>query len=878
MTPARWVRIKEVLQEALDHHPSERAAFLDHECAGDAELRDRVDDLLASDEEMGHFLSFTPAAVALEALVSTSAAAPRATVGPYRILREIGRGGMGAVYLGERADGHYDKRVAIKIIAPGLDNDTTARRFRNERQVIAALDHPNIARLLDGGATDDGVLYLVMEYVEGEEIDTWCNRRKRNLTERLNLFRTVCAAVQYAHQHGVIHRDIKPSNILVTADGEPKLLDFGIAKTLNQELLSTGSQTTVGPAPMTPEYASPEQVRGEPVGPASDVYALGVVLNQLLTGHLPYRFSGNDLHQILAVICDQEPTRPSVAVASETEFHCETPTRLRRLLRGDLDNIVLKALRKDPERRYSSAAELSNDIERHLEDLPVVARQESLPYRGRKFLRRNRAAALAVVSTACILLAVFVVWTWLARRAADLSVRSIAVLPLRNLSAGADQEYFADGMTDALIAELARNRSVRVISRTSVMSYKGRQDRLPELAHNLGVETIAEGSVRRQGDGVSIAIRLFDGPKDRLVWSGSYEGDLGDVIALQGQIAGAITAEIDATLTGPDRPAAHRRVDIRAYDAYLKGRRQYQESFTRESLEKAVDWYKKSSLLDPAYAPPYAGLADCYYMASGRYYPPLDAMPKARAAALHAIELDGTLGEAHATLALVRYGYEFDPAEAEKGFRRALQLTPGSAEVHLWNALHLTAMRRGDDALAEMERARQLDPVSPALNAYMGALLYFSHRYDEIIQRMRPIIEAHPQYHEPHWWLAMAYEQKGDWAKAIEEGEKTLSLYGDETEGLASMGHLFAMAGRTADARKMLRRILDLSGKRYVPAYGVAVLYAGLGERDEAFRWLRKVEQDPTEDFAFVHLDPRLSELRSDSRFADVLRLMRLPR
>jgi len=253
-------------------------------------------------------------------------------------------------------------------------------------------------------------------------------------------------------------------------------------------------------------------------------------------------------------------------------------------------------------------------------------------------------------------------------------------------------------------------------------------------------------------------------------------------------------------------------------------------------------------------------------------------MPKARAAALTAIKLDDSLGEAHATLALVRYGYEFNPAEAEKGFKRALELTPGSAPAHLWNGMHLTAMGRADEALAEAERARQLDPASPALNSYIGVLLYFSHRYDEIIQRMRPIIEAHPEYHEPHWWMAMAYEQKGDWAKAIEEAQKTLALYPDGTDGLAALGHMFAMAGRTADARKMLRRVLRLSSDRYVAAYGVAVLYAGLGERDEAFRWLRKVEQDPSEDFAFAHLDPRLDSIRVDARFAEITRLMRLAR
>ena len=341
-----------------------RPEFLDQACAGDPELRSDVEALLASDENASEFLAAPAMQLAQRPATEASAeywAGRR--LGPYQVLREIGHGGMGTVYLAERADGQYRKQVAIKLVSPHLGTEEVLRRFRNERQVEASLDHPNIARLLDGGTTEDGLPYLVMEYVEGMRIDRWCDSRKLPVRDRLKLFRQVCAAVQSAHEREIIHRDLKPGNILVTAEGTPKLLDFGIAKVLNRDL-SDAAETTIGAGPMTPEYASPEQVRGERVGPASDIYALGVVLYQLLTGQLPYTVQGGDLRTMARVICEQEPIKPSVAIQRKkeepggkgaidreatSEARSETPTGLRRRLAGDLDNIVLKALRKEAE-------------------------------------------------------------------------------------------------------------------------------------------------------------------------------------------------------------------------------------------------------------------------------------------------------------------------------------------------------------------------------------------------------------------------------------------------------------------------------------------------------------------------------------------------
>jgi eukaryotic-like serine/threonine-protein kinase len=418
----KWNRIKALFNAAIELEPSRRAAYLDQACGGDQELRAEVESLLAH-HEVTRDPAHQPGSGLTDSPGSSFQHAPAPAdqrIGPYRVIREIGHGGMAVVYLALRDDDQYRKRVAVKLVRRGVDDDDILRRFRNERQVLAALDHPNIVKLLDGGSTQQGLPYLVMEYVEGLPIDEYCDNQRLTITERLQLFRTICGAVQYAHQNLIIHRDLKPTNILVTPDGVPKLLDFGIAKLLNPEfsahtLLVTQPNLRV----MTPEYASPEQIRGLPVTTATDVYSLGVVLYELLSGHRPYRLHTHTPLEVERAVCEEEPEKPSTAVSragdpasldSATSGAAETvsrnrensPDKLRRRLQGDLDNIVLMALRKEPQRRYASVQQLSDDVRRHLEGLPVIARKATLLYRASKFARRNRvavtAAALIVVA------------------------------------------------------------------------------------------------------------------------------------------------------------------------------------------------------------------------------------------------------------------------------------------------------------------------------------------------------------------------------------------------------------------------------------------------------------------------------------------------
>lgn len=422
MEAQKWGRIKELFNSALEREPNQRTAFLREACRADDALRAEVESLLSSYNQPNSFIEKPPAESTLDPSAETLTGR---RIGSYQVIREIGSGGMAVVYLAVRADDQYRKRVAIKLVKKGLDLDEIPRRFRNERQTLAALDHPNIVRLLDGGSTEEGLPYLVMDYVEGMPITEYCDSRRLSITERLELFRLVCAAVHYAHQNLVIHRDLKPGNILVTAEGVPKLLDFGIAKLLNPEFSAqTLLVTQADRRLMTPEYASPEQVRGLPVTTATDVYSLGVLLYELLTGHRPYRLKDQTLQEIERVICEVEPQRPSTVVTHAAEVLSPEgitqtgltpelvsqsregrPEKLRRRLLGDLDNVVLMALRKEPQRRYASVEQFSQDIRRHLEGLPVTARPATLGYRASKFMHRHKVGVSAAAMVLLILIA-----------------------------------------------------------------------------------------------------------------------------------------------------------------------------------------------------------------------------------------------------------------------------------------------------------------------------------------------------------------------------------------------------------------------------------------------------------------------------------------
>lgn len=577
--PEKWDQVKELFALALERDPEERSSFLRQACAGDDSLRTEIESLLSSFDGADTFLENCPAA---DLLSAQSDAMAGKRIGAYRIIRDIGQGGMAVVYLAERADDQYRKRVAIKMLKPGTKQDEILRRFRNERQTLAALDHPSIVRLLDGGSTEEGLPYLIMEYVEGVRIDEYCDTHRLSIAGRLQLFRAVCLAVQYAHETLVIHRDLKPSNILITKEGVVRLLDFGIAKVLNPQWSSDTTLTRTDWRPMTPEYASPEQVRGAPVTKTTDIYSLGVLLYELLTGHRPYRARHDSALEIERRRYSEEPAKPSVAVcridekASHdgstrtvitpqlvAEARAIRPEELSRCLRGDLDTIVMKAIRTEPEHRYASAEEFAKDIERHLSGLPIKARKPTLLYRGGKFVYRHRES----LTTAILILAVTAglgIWAarklWKQKNAAEppasaLHVRirpSVAILGFKNLSRRPDTAWISTALAEMLTAELAAGEQLRTVpdetvARTKIDLGLSDVESLPpdiltQVRKNLASDFIILGSYldtgKEKGGQIRLDLRLEDTVKGETVAAVSETGSETTVIDLVSQ-AGA---------------------------------------------------------------------------------------------------------------------------------------------------------------------------------------------------------------------------------------------------------------------------------------------------------------------------------------------------
>jgi len=647
--PEQWDRVKEILASALEQNVDERNAFVRQACGHDDALRAEVESLLSSSSAADSVLEYPPTSDIFSARPNGMVGRQ---IGAYRILHETGEGGMAVVYLAERADEEFRKRVAIKMVKLGTNNEQVLRRFRNERQTLAALDHPNIVKLLDGGSTHEGLPYLVMDYVEGVPIHQYCDGQRLSLSERLELFRIVCSAVHYAHQKQVIHRDIKPSNVLITNEGVPRLLDFGIAKLLNPECLQT--QLSTGEwRPMTPEYASPEQVRGEPVTIATDVYSLGVLLYELLTGHRPYqatRISGLELER---KVCEEDPEKPSTAVgktegnASDGESGDSTispklvaqarntkPEDLRRRLRGDLDTILMMALRKEPQRRYASAEELSGDIERHLSGLPVKARQPTLVYRAGKFLRRHRESVAAVVIVFA-LMAGFVAWQasriWKQnsdQKSGSIHFRarpSVAILGFKNLSADPNMAWLSTALSEMFTTELAAGEQLRTVSGETVARTKIdlalsdeeslASEALARLRKNLGSDFVVLGSyldlAGKPPGRIRLDLRLQDTATGRTVAAVSEDGtkeQLLDLVSLAGrrlrerlgigELSSVELAGIKASV--PSKPEA-----LRSYYEGLAKLRAFDALAARDSLTRAV-------VADPSYPLAHSALAKAW--------------------------------------------------------------------------------------------------------------------------------------------------------------------------------------------------------------------------------------------------------------------------
>jgi serine/threonine protein kinase/TolB-like protein/thioredoxin-like negative regulator of GroEL len=894
----RWQRLSPILEAALDLPPTARAAYLDETCAGDSDLRRQVEELLEAEAAAGSFL----AAGALERgapLVAELADGPRASpaaaaggrlVGVYRLVAELGEGGMGTVHLAERVDGHFEQRVAIKLLKQGLADEDAKRRFLQERQILARLDHPGIARLIDGGVTAEGTPFFVMERVEGRPVTAYCDEQGFGIEQRLRVFLEICDAVQYAHRSLVIHRDLKPSNILVDAAGRVKLLDFGIAK-----LLAGGSggspleATRTFVRAMTPEYAAPEQVRNEPVTAATDVYSLGVLLYELLTGQRPYQVGRGGLSEMERAILEQEPLRPSARTATAPgPTGAGGPRETRRRLRGDLDRIVLKALEKAPERRYPTAQALAADIRRHLDGLPISARGDNALYRARKFVRRHRAGVAAVAMTGIAVVLLAVVAVLVLRRAGqgpaarDGPIDSLAVLPFASAGRDPDTEYLGDGLAESLIDQMSRVPSLRVMARTTVFRFKGVADPR-EVGRKLGVGAVLTGTVSRRGDQVKVSAELVETSTGARLWGETYDRPVADLLRVQDSIASDISDGLRLRLSGQEKRtlARHGTEDPEAYELYLRARFFLQRDTEQDDLE-ARRLFLRAVEKDPRFVGAHLGIASTYSRSAGNgYAPPAQAWARADEQIRKVLEIDPGNVLARASLASRRFLVDWDWAGAERDLRELstdpwLLLGPQFHPVTLF----FWARGRPEESVALVERALRVDPGNLESRIMLADFLVQAGRLDQAIGSYKAVADAEPSDPRARFGLAEVLRRRGDMKGAIDALRQAYELSGEE-EGTKALA-----AARTEKdyedaevlvARSRLVRLEAASKERYVSPLDLARLHARVGDREKAFARLQDALAERSPGLVVLKVDHAWDRIRDDARFTAVVRRVGIP-
>ena len=747
----RWQRLKLILADALEQEsPAARTAFIAQSCADDPNLLREAEALLAEGEALLH-----EATDNLEECADLAATRiPRENtseigkrVGAYVITHEIGQGGMGTVYLAARADGYFEKQVAIKLLTSGANTEEVLRRFRSEREVLARLDHPNIARLLDAGTTDEGLPYFVMEYVDGMPVIEFVKAKQLAIADRLSLFLKICAAVEVAHRSSVVHRDLKPGNILVTAESEPKLLDFGIAKLIGNGMNSL-EQTSLGQQRLTPISASPEQAQGEVVTTSTDVYALGVLLYEMLTGVRPHRFLTRDpsREELVAVVCEQEAIPPSLAVKDRS---------IARALRGDLDSIVLCALQKEPSRRYPSATEFAEDVRRHLAGKAVQARSGWTARRvlDKVFVGRSREVSLAAILIGLTALGL-VLWATVFRPPTSskvineqstnnrlISEKSIAVLPFDNFSGSEESSYFVDGVQDNILTDLAKVSELKVISRNSVASYRGGgKKKAGEIGRALGVSHVLEGSVQRSGDRIRVNAQLIDTRTETGVWAERYDRKIEDLFLLQSELAQTIVSQLKATLSPTEKAAIESRptTDMPAYDLYLRAR----EAFLHFDSRKSIELAEGAIARDPEFALAYCLLAESHlylYRYMGEMTPQHLAL--AKEAADQAMRLAPDFAESH--LAQAQY-YYLGLRDFEQTLSELAKTTSPSDKAKFIDLRALAERRIGKwkEAIRDAETAHDLDPNNPFVTTELIESYVAVRRYNDAIELADKAIAA----------------------------------------------------------------------------------------------------------------------------------------
>ncbi|MBV9158558.1 MAG: protein kinase [Acidobacteriaceae bacterium] len=835
MTAEQWLVVKEEFEKTRLLPPELRRHAISE--IGDEEVRREVEELVKAFDSSQEFLE-QPAFV--NGLTSMAPSHCGERLGNYLLVRQIGEGGMGVVYEAQRADGEFEQRVAVKLVRRSLIGTREVERFRSERRVLAKLDHPNIARLIDGGTTADGSPFLVMEFVEGVSVETYCNQHSLGARARLELFVQICQTVAYAHEQGIVHRDIKPANILVTAAGKPKLLDFGIAKISQAGDSATATATQFRLA--TPQYASPEQLRGEPTTPASDIYSLGVLLYELLTQKTP-------------------------SVSKDEEFERPSNVTRNRSWRRTLDLIVLKCLQQHPAARYASVPDLTADVVRYLNGRKVLAKPKD----------RTTKLALLIAGAAIVGALGTVVFTrvsvWNGKSGGDrLTPKTLAVLPFHSLGSRANSDYLGLGLADAVITRLSNISELAVRPTSSVLNYANSEPDLRVAGRNLRVDAIVEGSVQETGDRLRLTVQLVRVSDGSSLWAETFNENTADLFTIEDSISQEIVQKLALRLAVKEREELGRRptVDAEAYRDYLQGR--YSEfRFTRQGLDQAIKYFNQAIARDSKYALAYAGLADAYTTASDWVLRPREGLPKAESASRRALELDDNLAEAHASLAHALM-HEWRLTESGAEFRRALSSNPNNTSIFFAYSEYLSALGREDDAVAQLHKALEIDPQSVEITSFIGWPLYLKQDYQSALAAEDRAIRMDPNFWTARMMRAYILRGLGRYPEAIAEFQKALDLNPDSSITLSGLGAAYADAGQRQEAVRVLARLKSKSVQQYVSPMDIGFVEAALGNRDEAIEEFREGYKDGSEMLLFSQVYGRFYAIGKDPRFQQLVR------
>ena len=786
------------------------------------------------------------------------ALSPGFRLGPYSILSELGKGGMGEVY--RARDTRLNRDVAIKVLPEHMVNDPDAlSRFEREAKALAALSHPNILTIFDVGA-DQGFSFVVMELLEGKTLRARILRSGLSWPEALEIAVTIAEGLSAAHSKGIVHRDLKPENVFLTSDDRIKILDFGLARltaglppqelaeaaTRSQELESV---TVSGTVP----YMSPEQITGKGVDARSDIFSFGCVLYEMLTATRP--FSGDSSAETIAAILKEDPRPPA-------ESGKQVPPELERVL--------LRCLEKNPDRRFQTTRDLTFALRELLNTSEIPKTAVS---RGKLNSRAFRIG-LAITVLAVLVAGVSVYRFTGTAKAID----SLAILPFANASGDPNLEYLSDGITESLINNLSQLSQLRVMARTTVFAYKGRDADPRKVGQQLKVRAVLTGKLTRIEDTLIIQGELVDAEDGSQLWGEQYSRKFTDILTIQTKVATEIADKLRYKLTGEQEKllSKHYTQNTEAYQLYLKGR-YFWNKRSPDGLKKSMEYYQQAIVNDPGFALAYAGLSDSYQILPIIIdAPPKESYPKAKAAVARALELDETLVEAHAAMLTIKSNYDWDWSGVEREYKRIIQLNANYPQAHGTYASYLSRMGRYTEAIREMKRAQELDPLSLIANTVLGRMYYIARQYDQAIEQFRKTLEIDSSFQPALVHLGRAYKEKAMYQQAISELSKVSDHSGHYAESISLKAYTYALMGKRAEAQKLLDELIERGKRRYVSPYHIAVAYSGLGDKDAAFEWLQKAYEDRSQWVTHINVLPEFDHLRADPRFADLLRQLDL--